>query len=254
MLNGGCYPNGSVARSRKLEGESNDFEDVELPTFAPYVLMGIGDVPGTLFSRGLTDTMRRKLPTERVETYRIREQADAVADIQAELAAWMSANIGAIVDRLGRDLPEMRANRDAQRWEGILAIADILGGEWPEKARAAAISDVTGASRPPSMSDRLLGDIRRAFAGRDKVASSELLAELNSMDHAPWGEWKGEGLNARIVVSMLKDYGIPRPHTVRLAGHLGTVHGWDRRDFADSWSRYLIPEETALPILEGDTK
>ncbi len=252
IINASCYPNGGVLRTER--DSENNFTARRMSVHAPMILMGIGDVPGTLYSRGLTDTMRRKLPSEHVERYRSREQADTIASIRAELSAWMSANIGAIVGRLGQGLPDMIENRDAEKWEGIIAIAETLGGAWPEKARAAAIADVTGANRPVSLSNRLLGDIRKAFAGRDKVASSELLAELNSMDDAPWGEWKGAGLNARVVVSMLKDYGIPRPHTVRLAGHLGTVHGWDRRDFADAWSRYLTPEEIALPILEGDTK
>ena len=42
-------------------------------------------------------------------------------------------------------MPEGVEDRDADIWEPLLAIADSVGGEWPKRARVAAVSLVSAA-------------------------------------------------------------------------------------------------------------
>ena len=68
---------------------------------------------------------------------------------------------------LGNPWPEMPlgvADRDADVWEAPLAIADAAGGDWPARARAAAVALVAESkASSPSLGIRLLADIRTVF-------------------------------------------------------------------------------------------
>jgi hypothetical protein len=59
----------------------------------------------------------------------------------------------------------------------------------------------------------------------------------------PGGEWRGKGLSARGLGTLLKRYGI-RSGTVWLENE--SAKGYKREDFEDAWRRYL-PSETSGP-------
>ena len=69
-------------------------------------------------------------------------------------------------------MPNTIYNRAADNWRPLLTIADVAGGNWPGRARRAAIQldrEIDdGSSRV-----QLLGDLRAAFAGTntDRVFS-----------------------------------------------------------------------------------
>jgi hypothetical protein len=134
-------------------------------------------------------------------------------------------------------MPEGIADRDADVWEALLAIADLAGGEWPERARVAAVTLVTLAKEStPSLGVKLLADLRQVFAEEEQVRTDDLLQKLHGLDESPWGDLKGKPLDSRGLARRLKDYGV-KPATIRVA--LGTAKGYRRSDFFDAWSRYL---------------
>src|SRR5262249_31788421 len=68
------------------------------------------------------------------------------------------------------DMPAGVEDRAADCWEPLLAIADAVGGEWPEWARKAAVSLVSAAREAePSLGIRLLADCRTVFGEADIV-------------------------------------------------------------------------------------
>ena len=136
-------------------------------------------------------------------------------------------------------MPDGVTDRDADVWESLLAIADVAGGTWPERARAAAVTIVTRIKETsPSLGVRLLSDLRNVFGTADKLATDTILKQLHQIDEAPWGDIRGKPLNDLGLARRLKGYSI-KPKLVRIGGDVS--RGYDRQDFHDSWKRYLAP-------------
>jgi hypothetical protein len=67
--------------------------------------------------------------------------------------------------------PEIQ-DRDADVWEALIAVADLAGGTWPARARAAAVALVAEAKdTEPSLGVRLLADLRTVFGSADELSS-----------------------------------------------------------------------------------
>jgi hypothetical protein len=143
--------------------------------------------------------------------------------------------------------PEMPAavqDRDADVWEALLAVADLVGGEWPKRAREAAVALVADSKDgEPSLGIRLLADIQSVFtpaglADVESMASKTLLQRLHEISEAPWSDLKGKPLDERRLSRFLKPYGV-KSKSVRV-GDL-TPKGYARSDLYDAWARYLPP-------------
>ena len=128
-------------------------------------------------------------------------------------------------------------DRPADTWEPLLAIADVAGDEWPERARRAAVrlNDERQAA-DPSLGVRLLADTRTVFAVKevDRLASGVLVEALVALEESPWGDIRGKALEARGLARRLAPYKI-RPKVVRIGE--STPHGYDLGDFIDAWER-----------------
>jgi hypothetical protein len=136
------------------------------------------------------------------------------------------------------EFPDGIEDRDADVWEALLAVADAAGGEWPDRARAAAVALVAAAKESiPSLGIRLLTDLRTVFEDRDVMPTADMLAALEALPEAPWAELvAGKPINARGLSKRLGAYGI-KSTTVRVGERV--ERGYRRQDLADAWSRYL---------------
>jgi hypothetical protein len=77
----------------------------------------------------------------------------------------------------------------------ILAIADAAGGQWPDVARAAAVTLATqGRQSPPNLGIRLLADLRTVFGTGSALATTTILKGLQDLDESPWAELSGKPL------------------------------------------------------------
>jgi Protein of unknown function (DUF3631) len=118
----------------------------------------------------------------------------------------------------------------------LLAVADLAGGEWPQRARVAAVALVAAAKdMEPSLGIRLLTDIRTVFGLTEHMSTKALIAGLIEIEDAPWGDLRGKPLDERGLARRLREYGI-KSKNVRVGG--GVVKGYARGDFVDAWSRY----------------
>jgi putative DNA primase/helicase len=80
------------------------------------------------------------------------------------------------------------ARRD--NWEPLVAVADLAGGDWPSRARKAAVllcAEDVDADLEASLGLRLLADIRDVFAGLTVsfLSSADLTARLRQASEAP---------------------------------------------------------------------
>ncbi|GAA1208804.1 DUF3631 domain-containing protein [Prauserella alba] len=210
-----------------------------IPTFAMAALAGIGAMPDTIEDRAVVVHMRRRAPGESAAPYRSRRDRPHLRQLAEDLTEWLRADL----DTLENAVPDMPVeDRAADTWEPLVAVADHAGGDWPDRARTAAVAMTQEAADTVEMSDRmrLLIDCRTAFADDDSLYTTDLLQRLRRMPESPWGDYGPTGLTAHKLGAMLREYGI-HSHNVRLAD--GQRKGYDRSDFADAWTRYCPPDE-----------
>lgn len=242
LLNAG-HRVGAVAGRCVVRGKTVESE--EIPAYCAVAMAGLGGLPDTILSRAVIIRMRRRAAGERVEAYRRRVEAAAGHELRDALAAWADT----VVETVSAAWPEMPAgieDRDSDVWEPLLAVADAAGGDWPERARVAAVALVADSKEStPSLGIRLLADLREVFGNVDAMGTEDILRELQGLDEAPWGELVGgKPLNARGLARRLSEYGV-KSKTVRIGD--ATPKGYVREDLWDAWSRYLPspPQESA---------
>ena len=144
-------------------------------------------------------------------------------------------------------MPNGVEDRDADVWESLLAVADSIGGEWPKRARAAAVSLVSAAKEAePSLGIRLLADLRTVFGETEVMTTTTILNALHDLPESPWNDLKGKPINDRGLAVRLRQYDI-KSKQVRI-GEV-TLKGYTRSDFFDVWRRYLPPP----PSTESET-
>jgi hypothetical protein len=240
ILNAGNRPGATVAR---CVGENKDVED--FPIYCAKVLSGIDSghrIPDTVRDRAVTIHMQRKTGAEPVERFRHR---DADAEVQSTREGFERWVIGA-VDLLltaDPDLPRELDDRAAEAWEPLLAIADMAGGEWPKRAREAALGLSGAVDRDEvTTGTLLLGATRTAFGDADRMATTDLLDAINDEEELPFGGWRdGKGLDSRRLARLLKPYGV-HPKKLRLGDEL--ARGYLQEDLSEAWSRWLPPTRT----------
>lgn len=222
----------------RCESTSGRHTVTPYPVFGAKALAGLGDLPETLADRSIPISLRRRRPDEKVERGRYRIIAAACEPLRQEAAQWAQENLEALRD-MKPDLPEELSDRAQDGAEPLLAIADLAGKDWPERARSALVE--LHHDKPPeaeSQGVRLLADVRAAIGVEDRIATAELLERLNSDEEAPWSDWNDsdKGLKARQLARILSQYGI-RPSDLRTPD--GVRKGYKRKDFEDAWQRYL---------------
>jgi hypothetical protein len=225
----------------------------EIPAYAAVAVAGLGWLPDTLMSRSIIIRMRRRKNTEQVEPFRRRLHEREGWALRDEIALWARC-VGASMK--WPELPAQISDRNADVWEPLIAVADLLDEQWSGYARATAIALIEQAiDVEPSLGIRLLGDIRIIFGNANEMSSKTLLAGLHQIEEAPWADIRGKPLDERGLAARLRQYGV-RSKTIRVDGE--TPKGYTRADLADVWSRYLPqsgakPATSATSATEGST-
>jgi hypothetical protein len=222
---------------KRWDVASRQVEDC--PTFSMAIVAGIGSMPDTIEDRAVIITLRRKAPHESVQKYRTRKDKPVVTAVGDRLAAWA----GPHADKLGDaepDMPPGLNDRAEDVWEALLAVADLAGGTWPARARAAAriLSAEAEDSADGGLSLRLLADLRTAFGDTDKLSTESIIGKLCDIEESPWASFrdrKDPRVTARDIADMLRPYKI-RSKTVRIGE--STPRGYEREAFRDAWERY----------------
>ena len=234
-----------VVRGRTIETE-------ELPAYAAVAIAGLGDLPDTVMSRSIVIRMRRRTPDEQVEPWRRRVHEKEGHELRDRLADW-ALRVGDDVEKSWPEMPDGVSDRAADVWEPLLAVADAAGGDWPVRARVAAVTLVTAsAERPATLGVRLLTDLRLLFLKRtqdgapvvpehyehDHLKTEDVIKGLCDLPESPWADLRGKPIDATRLSRYLKQYGVgPKP--IRVGADV--ARGYKREDLHDPWSRYLPP-------------
>jgi len=244
LLNAG-HRRGAVAGRCVVRGKVVETE--ELPAYCAVALAGLDDLPDTLQTRSVVVRMRRRAPGEVIEPWRYRINAPDGHKLGDLLRDW-AGSTGPLLADVWPDMPTEVQDRDADVWEALLAVADLAGGEWPVRARVAAVTAVTDVrGRTQSLGVTLLRDLRAVFAaaGTDKLPTETILDRLTALDESPWADLRGKELDARGLARRLSKYDV-RPRALRVGEHV--FKGYAADDLADPWNRYLPSEDSVTSV------
>jgi hypothetical protein len=242
-----------VLKSVPLSG--GGWEVRKFSTWTPTCVAGIGQVPDTVADRSIMIRLERKLRAQTVKRLRARDGGE-LHELSRKIARFVADND----ERLRRDQPDVPKelnDRARDAWDPLLAIADIAGGDWPERGKRAAITlaglDEADAAEG-DVKQTLLSDIRGIFEGeypnghadhQDKygprLATKRLLEELHRLEERPWSAWgkARKPMTDVALAGLLRSYGI-RSGSVRLEDG-STPKGYYLRSFREAFARYLAP-------------
>jgi hypothetical protein len=237
----------------------DDYEPRRFSTWAAKAVALIGRLPETLTDRSIVIPMRRRAPEERIERLRL-DRPGAFVELCRRAARWAADHLAELC-AADPEVPSEISDRAADNWRPLLAIADLAGGEWPRRARQAALALSGAEDSQDGAREQLLGDIRDAFREREvkRIFTEDLLADLCAREDRPWREWRhGNCLTAIQLARLLKPFGI-RPRSMRDSG--GNAKGYELAAFADAFGRYLPAEPSQPsqikedgPLLESETR
>ncbi len=222
-------------------------EPMRFRTWSPVAIAAIRGVSDTLEDRSLVIHMRRRLKHEIVERLDFK-QFEAL-DVLCRKLSRLAQDLGDDLAFADPSIPSALGDRAADNWRPLLAIADAIGGHWPETARKAAIV-LSGAREDDdgSAGVMLIADIFALFQteGPDRMSSSEIVRHLNELEGRPWPEWRrGQPMIANSLARLLKPYEI-KPKKLRFGST--TANGYEVTDFTDAFSRYCASSgQTGTP-------
>ncbi len=212
-------------------------------TWAAKAIAMIGRPPGTIEDRSIVIELRRKSSGEHVSRLRLDRIDAETSPIRQRLRRWSTDHFVELRDA-DPAVPGALNDRAQDNWRPLLAVADVAGGPWPARARAAALA-LSGNDAAEDIGAELLADIKAVFEAADDpsvLSSADILKGLVAMEDRPWAEWsKGEPMTAAKLARMLKPFKVTTAGTVRIGTK--TAKGYRRESFTDAWARYLPSDQ-----------
>jgi putative DNA primase/helicase len=245
VINAGhCRAASTVLRTIELpEG----YEVRGFDVFGALAIAAIGKLAATIDDRSINVPMRRRRLDEEISELRL-DRLDEFVPVARRCVRWALDHLARL---RGADpsVPALLHDRARDNWRPLLAIADLAGGDWAQRARDAAC--LLSVTETESQREWLLADLKTLFDPavdekgkmtrdkRDVLFTSEILAALGQMEHRPWPEFRKEKpITAPQLSALLRPLGV-LSNTVRRGDD--TAKGYRREDLEDAFARYLPP-------------
>jgi len=251
----GVINNGYERDNPVIRCDPNTLEPMEFDTFAPCAIAAIGRTWETVEDRSITVRLHRKKPSEKVRKMRRNHAPDL--DRLASMAARWAADHHDAIQSADPEVPEALSDRAADIWTPLLAIADLAGGEWPARARHAALAlSADGLVEDESYGTMLLADLQDFVRDRAGSAFStrEIIEYLVTLEERPWALYgrARKAITARQLATILKPYEV-LSSTIRFDA-APQAKGYQREDIELAASRYLanfaVPTSQPAETLE----
>jgi putative DNA primase/helicase len=232
----------------------DDHEPKVFDSFGAMAIAAIGGLPDTIHDRSVVVSMRRKFPGENVQRLRVDRLHLETHDIKSQIARWALDNAEDIRSA-DPEIPSALQDRAADLWRPLLAIADLAGGDWPARARRAAlVLSGAAAADDKEIGSMLLSDIRDIFnlLEVERISTQSLRGELLKLEERPWPSYgrQEKEITPRSLGNLISRFKIEsRPMKIKDDfGNAKTQRGYDRASFEESWNRYL----QKVPLEGGD--
>jgi hypothetical protein len=237
LLNEGHCKGGAVWR---VLGDG--LELCEFAVFGAVAFARNGRLPDDLEQRSIVIELQRRRADEPLTALR-DDRCEGLTRAARMCARWADDN-GGIVGDQDPDMNDM-INRVADNWRPLFAIADLIGEDWPDRARAAAKELAPGDRM--DFGPQLLADTRAIFDQRkgewaDRMFSGMLAEELAGIEGSVWAEYGKEAkkpITKHQLAQLLKAFRII-PDTVKIGTK--ALKGYYRHQFEEVWARYLTPQ------------
>jgi putative DNA primase/helicase len=233
ILNSGYSRDG---RALRCVGDNNEVR--AFSTFGPMVYAMIGTPVGTFDSRTIPIDLRRATPSE-ARALKSLESGESeerrFLEMGCKAARWMR-DFRTELETYKPDMDSL-VNRKADNWRPLFAIADMVGGHWPERAREAAkaLSDTLAS---PSVFDETLAAIKDMFGERTEITSQEIVDRLVQIEGGPWAEWGKERkpITPNALARLFKPH---RVYPVDIGPERSRRKGYKRSQFEQLFDAYL---------------
>ena len=200
-----CRADAQVIRNVPV---ADGYEPRAFSTWAPMALAYIKHVDDQIRDRSIIIPMQRKAPGQTVAQLRL-DQDQGFGELARKAARWASDHLEAL-RRADPDVPRELNDRAADNWRPLLSIADRVGGDWHERARAAAIALSLDADDEDTIGVDLLRDLWAVFdaLGANRLLSSTIVAKLVEMEGRPWAEFgrAGKPITTHQLARLLKPF------------------------------------------------
>jgi Protein of unknown function (DUF3631) len=174
-------------------------------------------------------------------------------DIGRQFARW-AADLKELPDP---DIPADLFNRIEDRWYVLFQVAQLAGGDWPERCRKAALVDLAreeASDADGGVDGDLLDSVWEAFRknGKVRMFTRDICSALIATPETQWGTAnRGQPINEYYLRTHLKSFLTTDPETVAPRQWMeGGVEakGFHQKHFEDAFGRYL---SKGLPCPSG---
>ena len=207
--------------------------------WCPKAIALIGRLPTTLEDRSIVIALRRRSPAEPVEAFRYDQVLEQVEPIRRKAARWAADYRNTLRSAIAV-LPEQLNDRAQDLWRPLLAIAETIGGNWPERARRSALELSDHVPETDRGAVQLLQDLRMVFRHRhaERLPSEDIVNALANMAHPKSSGRVRRGVITKVELARsVALFGI-RPRVIRY-GHGQVRRGYLASDFVDAFARHL---------------
>jgi putative DNA primase/helicase len=158
--------------------------------FAATGLSGLGHLVPTVLDRSISLHLL-EAPKGVLKARFIPEEAHAEKILGRKLARWAQDNYDAIAATAANPvMPDAAYNRLGDNWRPLFALAQVIGGHWPERLTAAfhALSSSPSDPQLLTLNSQLLGDIHHIFTrtSASRIFSADLVTALCALPDRPW--------------------------------------------------------------------
>ena len=250
---------GSRARSRnpKLRsilvsgfqpGIAYSDRSLDCTIFSPKAFASVGPLPESLADCSIPILLQplHHPDQSNIQRFDLASAQQQAQPLVAALESWSRKNISTLKSAPAcqrKDFPQRLTWRGQDLVEPLLHLADLVGGDYPARAREALLHVFDDPGRQQSATDvQLLRQIRLCFEHHrwpDGLPTSLILADLHSLPSRPW-DIDGP-LTDRSLARMLRRYDI-RPRVFRKkssSNASSTARGYLQEEFINVWHNLL---------------
>lgn len=230
----------------RVEGDKH--EPKKFSTWGPKVIGMIGTLPDTIKDRAIVIQLARKLPSEKIVKTGL-DFKESSKGIRGKLRRWANDHLNKLKS-ISVPVPGSGNDRADDNWYPLFAIAQAIGGDWPNKIKK-SMQELVNTTDDDAIGSKLLADIQDIFLERsaDRMFSKDLIEALKELPESPWSDWnRGKGLSTNALSRLLKPFGI-NSKTIRI--NFDQYKGYTLEGFKDAFKRY-IPFTSSVPTYQSN--
>lgn len=230
------------SQAHVLRCVGDDFTPKPFSTWCPKAFAAIGRLDPTLEDRSIIVELRRKLKTVRVERVPVRDSA--YDELRRKAARWAADNKPRL-EKADPMVPDTLSDRARDNWTPLLAIAEIAGGDWPDRATSSA-RRLSSRDDDEGEAEMLLQDLRAIFSQEDAEAlwTETIIEALIEIEGRPWADLtRGKPITAHALARLLKPFHV-FSRKMRIDGNRQKRSGYERKRLEPVWRRYIDGNNT----------